>query len=117
MKSTNFIIYTCLALLCVSSSILAQKKMPFDDYERATKYLSKNMAPLVHNEIQYSSWDGNNTFSYTVNAKDGSKYMKVNLSNGKKSTAFDPQKMASALSKTLGKSIAPKHLPIKFFAF
>ncbi|WP_127137484.1 S9 family peptidase [Flagellimonas oceanensis] len=117
MKSTNFIIHTCLAALCVSSSLLAQNKMPFETYERATKYLSKNMAPWVHDEIQYPSWGSNKTFSYALSAKEGPQYMKVNLSNGKKSTAFDPQEMASALSEALGKSMDPKNLPIRYFDF
>tara|TARA_R110000796_G_scaffold37722_4_gene95393 strand:- start:300511 stop:302808 length:2298 start_codon:yes stop_codon:yes gene_type:complete len=105
---------TLLSLVFMLSVFLnyGQESMSSETYEKAAKYLAKNMAPLVHNEIQNPSWTPNNEFIYELNSKNGKKFMKVNLSNGKKTSAFDHKKLAKAISTKLGEKINEENLSL-----
>lgn len=106
-----------LAFMLSTLFIRGQESMNAATYERATKFLSKNMAPLVHDQIQHPSWSSPNELIYEWDAKEGTRFMKANLSTGKKTLAFDHKKMAKAISKTLEKTVSEADLPMSALHF
>ncbi len=82
-------------------------------YQRAKQFLPSHTESLVHNVISDATWQIGGRLLYLDKKADGSKFMIADPATGKKSVAFDQNKLAEALSNIEGKKIDPDHLYLR----
>ncbi len=112
-----------LAATLVLSPLLAlaqtaPARLTASDYERAEKYMSYNMSPLLLNNspggfgtgIQMN-WTDGGLLWYRVIRESGSEFMVVDPVKGTKGAAFDHAKLAAALSTLLATKYEAGKLP------
>jgi dipeptidyl-peptidase-4 len=105
-----------LTTMTVSSSSYAQGTKA--DYERADKLPGLMRGKVSHINIRPNWIAGGNRFWYINNLGDDKReYILVDPAAGKKAPAFDHEKLAAALSKSLGKTVAPDRLPLDLLEF
>ncbi len=112
MKKTYLIIFliTITKLLCAQGTV--------EDYQRAEKFLHFNVYNLVQNLYLNPNWiDNSSDFWYKTELEKGHQFKLVQSSDNAVNLAFDHQKLATALSKKLNKSINPDSLPFSKIKF
>jgi dipeptidyl aminopeptidase/acylaminoacyl peptidase len=87
------------------------------DYERAAAFLSPNTSNYIDHPRVEPHWLSNDKFWYRDLNANGSDFMLVSASTGKKSSAFDQQKLAQALSTATGKNYSAEKLPFSDFFY
>lgn len=107
-------IFVCFLLLGIVSflpeTMLAQVTRA--DYERVDTLA--HWTELVQNGEVKPEWIGNSEyFTYCNHEKGGDVFYLVNARSGRKTQAFDPVKLAAALSKLSGKEIKSGNLPFR----
>ena len=110
-----------IALCCVFTTTgMAQgKQLTTEDYAHAEKFMNYNVNPLVYHTMDNPSWLPDGRFWYRDRGPDGVSYLLVDPAKGTKTPAFDPAKLASALSAaTPGKhKVDAQHLSVTELAF
>lgn len=87
------------------------------DYERAEKFLQKNLEKSIYNQWVEPIWAENgNTFIYAVNTRNGKEFFRVDSEKKSKQTAFDHSKLALLLTDNLKEEVKPFELPINRIA-
>ena len=81
------------------------------DYEKGENSLYRHVNSLVHNVYIRPEWADKHLFWYRRSTEAGREFILVNAHEGTKRQAFDHEKLASELSKVLGRSIDPYDLP------
>jgi dipeptidyl-peptidase 4 len=89
----------------------ASQSLTFKDYEQAEKMMSYNTSQLVDRGNIFPNWLPGDRFWYRVLTPEGSEFVLVDPTSGKRSPAFDHQKLAQALSVATGKNVNPGRLP------
>ncbi len=116
----KFIVFASLALLLFSGATAQQPDKPVvtgDDYARAAKFLSANTFPLVRNMSIRPVWIDEDLFWYRHDVEGGREFLLGNARKRYVRRAFDHEKLAEALSDTLGKEYAPLKLPFSRIVF
>ncbi len=107
-------IVVCFSL-CISSQISAQVQQPATlttaDYARAEKMLAYNTGQLVDRATVKATWLADDRFWYRVLTPQGSEFVLVNPAKKQRTTAFDAQKLAAALSAASGTKYEATRLP------
>ncbi|MFI6502921.1 DPP IV N-terminal domain-containing protein [Nonomuraea typhae] len=95
-------------------------------YEAAERLLRHNRAALVRGGKINPQWDGAR-FWYTVDTRDGKRFILVDPAAGSREPAFDHHRLAAALAAATGQEVNPAALPfsgielstdaVEFFAF
>ena len=113
----NFLI--TLAAIGFSMNTMAQQSdsVTVKDYEHAEAFLSPNISKYIDHPRVEPHWLSDDKFWYRDLNSKGSEFILVNASNGKKSSAFDQQKLATALSVATDKSYKAEMLPFSDFFF
>ena len=95
------------------------KQLTTEDYAHAEKFMNYNVNPLVYHTMDNPSWLPDGRFWYRDRGPDGVSYLLVDPAKGTKTPAFDPAKLASALSAaTPGKhKVDAQHLSVTELAF
>ena len=116
MNRSTFIYLGLLAMIVSPTVVSAQGTKA--DYERANGFRER-FRGLVRNERITPNWIGaNGTFWYSRQEEDGGKmFILVQPLAGKKSPAFDHEKMATTISKIIGQTVDAKHLPFTHLDF
>ena len=99
--------------------VYAQQKAPLTakDYERAESFLAYNTQKYVDNVAGRPTWLSGDRFWYRNLTAQGSEFIMVNAIKGTKSTAFNQQKLADALSAASGKKYSAFMLPFQSFTY
>jgi dipeptidyl aminopeptidase/acylaminoacyl peptidase len=87
------------------------------DYARAESLLSFNIQKYIDHGNIRPQWLAGDRFWYSDANETGSDFMLVNPATGKRTAAFDQQKLAASLSAATGKSYQPDRLPFRDFSF
>jgi dipeptidyl-peptidase 4 len=95
------------------------KQLTTEDYARAEKFMNYNVNPLVYHTVDNPSWLPDGRFWYRDRGPSGISYILVDPANGTKTPAFDPAKLANALSAaTPGRhKVDGQHLAISELSF
>ena len=104
----------CILILCLFSigNIRAQQ-VGKRDYQRAEKFLPKNIDSLVYRAEINPHWtDGHPVFWYSVDTRKGEEYFVVRAKERTKRPFFDQVEFAQNLSPIIGEKVSPFHLPI-----
>ena len=88
-----------------------------DDYARAAKFLSGNTFSLVRNMSIRPVWIDKDLFWYRHDVEGGTEFLLGNARKRSVERAFDHEKLAAALSDTLGKEYDPLKLPFYRITF
>ncbi|TDH24264.1 S9 family peptidase [Segetibacter sp. 3557_3] len=112
-KSFAAILFTFSFCITTSFAVLAQQSATLTaaDYERAEKMLGYNTGQLVDRSGIKATWLPDDRFWYRVLTPQGSEFILVNPATAKRSTAFDAQKLAGALSSASGAKYDANRLP------
>jgi dipeptidyl aminopeptidase/acylaminoacyl peptidase len=87
------------------------------DYDHAADFLSFNTQKYTDHSTVRPHWLSGDRFWYRDLTARGSEFILVNPATGKRSAAFDQQKLAASLSATTGKKYEPEMLPFETFSF
>ena len=103
-----------LSVFLFTGSLFAQvSKADFDRVEALRRNTER-----VYNDAVSATWIGNTSYCYYVNReKDGMKFYLVNAETGRKTAAFDQQRLAAALSKAADTTINAFRLPFRAVRF
>ena len=87
------------------------------DYARATKFLARNVDPLVDHDVQRVKWLDATHFWYIDHDASGDHVMEMDAATGKAGPAFDQAELAAALGKARGKTVDASKWPRSGFDF
>ncbi|MCO5937146.1 S9 family peptidase [Mucilaginibacter sp. RB4R14] len=93
----------------------AQQNAPITakDYERAEVFLGYNTSPLVARANVSPNWLPGDKFWYSVSTAQGNEFILVDPAKKTRTTAFDSQELAAALSTATGKTYDANKLPFQ----
>ena len=100
---------------CLSLSAVAQgRQLTTADYARAEKFMDYNVNPLVLHTVEHVKFLADGRFWYRDRRADGAVFEVVDPAQGTKVAAFDPEKLAAAMSAAMqGKmKLDARHLAI-----
>ncbi|HUF50031.1 MAG TPA: DPP IV N-terminal domain-containing protein [Longimicrobiales bacterium] len=107
---------TLLWLVLLPATAAAQGTR--DDYTRAERFLPQNLNGLVLNGQITANWvAGEDRFWYVRELPDGKEFVVVDAASGRKSLAFDHERLAEALARALDREVKPRALPFDRFDF
>lgn len=87
-------------------------------YKRADEYSRQTLAKVAMLRLEPAWIDDGKAFWYRKEAVGGaSEYVRVDTATGAKTALFDASRLASALSKELGRTIDAQRLPIRTLRF
>jgi len=111
MKLSSILLLIALSL---ARTVLGQDKNLTEDYNRAVGFLWQNIDnKKVFNTYIQPNWFSDSSGIWYVNqSAESKKYLKITLPGLEKSDLFDHQKIASALSDSLGEEIKANNLPL-----
>jgi dipeptidyl aminopeptidase/acylaminoacyl peptidase len=95
----------------------AQDALTVKDYEKAENQLGYNTQKYVDRGNVTPNWIAGDKFWYRVLTPTGSEFILVDPSKGTKTTAFDHDKLAAALSTASGRAIKGSMLPFQTFSY
>lgn len=101
----------------MSGPLLAQDSVTVKEYQRATQFLSFNVGKYVKNASLIPNWIDDNNFWYVRNEGPAANYYVVNAQRNSREKAFDPQKLAAALTKETGKNVSADGLAVSQLKF
>jgi dipeptidyl aminopeptidase/acylaminoacyl peptidase len=87
------------------------------DYDHAAGFLSFNTQKYIDHSSVRPHWLSGDRFWYRDLNPNGSEFILVNPSTGKRNPAFDQQKLANSLSSATGKKYQSEMLPFETFFF
>ncbi|MEB0278657.1 DPP IV N-terminal domain-containing protein [Mucilaginibacter sp. 10B2] len=97
----------------------AQQNAPITakDYERAEAFLGYNTSHLVDRANVSPNWLPGDKFWYSVSTAQGNEFILVDPAKKTRTTAFDSQKLAAALSTASGKTYDANKLPFQSIGY
>jgi dipeptidyl aminopeptidase/acylaminoacyl peptidase len=114
----KFLFFSILAVVCSFNAIAQQTpSLTAKDYDHAASLLSFNTQKYIDHANVRPHWLSGDRFWYRDLNPNGSEFILVNPVNGKRTAAFDQQKLAVALSEATGKKYQPEMLPFESFSF
>jgi dipeptidyl aminopeptidase/acylaminoacyl peptidase len=113
----NLVITLTAILFSINTMAQQSDSVTVKDYERAAAFLSPNTSKYIDHPRVEPHWLSNDKFWYRDLNANGSDFILVNASTGKKSSAFDQQKLAQALSTAAGKNYSAEKLPFSDFFY
>lgn len=113
----NLVITLTAIVFSINTMAQQSDSVTVKDYERAAAFLSPNTSKYIDHPRVEPHWLSNDKFWYRDLNATGSDFIFVSASTGKKSSAFDQQKLAQALSTTTGKNYSAEKLPFSDFFY
>jgi dipeptidyl aminopeptidase/acylaminoacyl peptidase len=114
----KFLFFSIISVV-FSFNAIAQQTAPLTakDYDHAASFLSFNTQKYIDHASVRPHWLSGDRFWYRDLNSNGSEFILVNPANGKRTAAFDQEKLAVALSEATGKKYQPQMLPFQSFSF
>jgi dipeptidyl aminopeptidase/acylaminoacyl peptidase len=102
-----------------SFNAIAQQTPPLTakDYDHSASLLAFNTQKYIDHSSVRPHWVSGDKFWYRDLNADGSEFILVNPATGKRTAAFDQQKLAASLSAATGKKYEAEMLPFETFSF
>ncbi|MEM6379102.1 MAG: prolyl oligopeptidase family serine peptidase [Bacteroidota bacterium] len=102
-----------------ANQIFAQNNISLEDYNRAVAFTKQDFTrtKVFNLEIRPNWIKETEEMWYLYRNLDGKKYLKVDLTNLRKSDLFDHAKMAQELSKIMDEEVKSNNLPISTIAY
>lgn len=113
----NLVITLTAIVFSINTMAQQSDSVTVKDYERAAAFLSPNTSKYIDHPRVEPHWLSNDKFWYRDLNATGSDFILVSASTGKKSSAFDQQKLAQALSTATGKNYSAEKLPFSDFFY
>ena len=109
----NFL--TVIAFLAIIPSAFSQStdSLTAKDYANAENFLRYTTQQYVDNDNIRPNWISNDKFWYRNLNVQGSEFILVDAAKGKRTAAFDQQKLATALNAATGLNYQPLMLPFR----
>ncbi len=105
-----------LVMGTLSAGAAAQgRALTADDYARAERFVGYNTTPLVEHAVQSVTWLDNDHFWYRDHDASGDHYLRFDTATGKAEPAFNQARLATALSKLVGKPVDASKLGLTNF--
>jgi dipeptidyl aminopeptidase/acylaminoacyl peptidase len=95
----------------------AQQTLTEKDYEQAESLMGYNTQKFIDHSNVFPNWLPGDRFWYRTLTPEGSEFILVDPSKGKRTAAFDQQKLATALSAASGKQYSASMLPFQSFTY
>lgn len=103
----------CFFLTAFSIQVFAQQtSVTAADYARAEKFMSYSVTPLVFGAVR-PTWIDDHRFYFRDSGPEGSEFVVVDATSGKRSSLFEHSKLAAALSSASRGKYEAKHLPFE----
>lgn len=113
--------FLCFSFFAVAFSFnaIAQQtpSLTARDYDHAAAFLPFNTQKYLDHSSVRPHWLSGDRFWYRDLNPKGSDFILVNPQTGKRSAAFDQQKLAASLSAATGKKYEAEKLPFETFSF
>jgi dipeptidyl aminopeptidase/acylaminoacyl peptidase len=113
MKNVFLGLIACLFILSTN----AQQKLTEKDYQRAESFLSYSIQKYIDHNFSFPNWLPGDRFWYRTLTPQGSEFILIDPAKGKRTTAFDAQKLAAAISSATGKQVTASALPFNSFSY
>jgi dipeptidyl aminopeptidase/acylaminoacyl peptidase len=112
-------LYLTAFAIAFSFGATAQKtdSVTYSDYARAESFLSYNTSKYIDHANVDAHWFSDDKFWYRDLDSHGSHFIITDAKTGKKTPAFDQQKLAAALSSATNKNYSANNLPFQNFEF
>ena len=95
----------------------APGELTIEDYQKGEKALRQQTSRLVFNDNVRPNWIDGHRFWYRNRTPEGTTFILVNAKNKTKGKAFNPKKLAAALSKEMNEKIDANSLPFRSIEF
>jgi dipeptidyl aminopeptidase/acylaminoacyl peptidase len=106
-----------LISFCLVFSVCAQKPLTEKDYQRAENFMSYSVQKYIDRASVFPNWLPGDRFWYRTLTPEGSEFILVDPAKGKRTVAFDQQKLAAAISSATGRNFTASMLPFQFFNY
>ena len=114
----KFLSFSFFAVLFSFNGIAQQTpSLTAKDYDHAASFLAFNTQKYIDHSSVRPHWVSGDKFWYRDLNADGSEFILVNPATGKRTAAFDQQKLAASLSAATGKKYEAEMLPFETFSF
>jgi dipeptidyl aminopeptidase/acylaminoacyl peptidase len=115
LRTCSFLAFTFLVLWI---PVVARSQGTADDYERADKLRQRTPNKVFKSEIKPNWFAENTRFWYRNDLPDGAKeFIVVDVNEGKRTSAFDHQRLATSLGDVLKAEVKPSLLPLDQIQF
>lgn len=106
-----------LVSLSMAGSAQQGRKLTFEDYARAERFMNYNANPLVDHTVDHPMWLSDGRFWYQDHTAEGTTYIVVDPEKKTKGAAFDHARLAMALQTAMKPKVPlnSHHLPITEF--
>ncbi len=94
-------------------NVYSQDSLSTKDYAHAESFLRYTTQQYIDNGLVNAHWFNDDKFWYRNLTSQGSEFILVNAAKGKRTVAFDQQKLATALSTVTGKTYRAFALPFQ----
>src|SRR5581483_6160661 len=101
-----------LALLGAGAAIAEGRQLSAQDYARAERFMPYDTEPLVDHDVRSVHWLDDRRFWFMDHDSGGDHYRVMVAPGGRATPAFDQQKLAAALGKAAGETVAASKLAI-----
>ena len=113
--------YKCvvIAIVFLSGSALAQMPahLTAQDYQRAERFMPYSVESLIDHAAVRPTWLAGDRFFYRDLNASGSEFILVDPAKGSRTSAFDHQKVADALSAATGNAYKASGLPFQSMVY
>lgn len=113
ISSSTFLFF----LICLMPAHGQQKQMTSADYARAEKFLYSHTSKLVFHGAVRAQWIDRTHFWYSNRIQEGTEFILVDATRGRKRRAFDHNRLAQALSETTGDTLTGTTLNFRYLEF
>ena len=114
----KFLSFSFFAVLFSFNGIAQQTpSLTAKDYDHAASFLAFNTQKYIDHSNVRPHWLSGDKFWYRDLNADGSEFILINPATGKRTAAFDQQKLAASLSAATGKKYEAEMLPFETFSF
>lgn len=103
--------------LLYTQHLQAQLPLTAADYQLAESRLSYGTEPLVDNSNIVPEWQPDGRFVYRLLTAKGSEFILITPAKGTRTSAFNQEQLAAALSKAAGVTYQAYALPFRSFSF
>jgi dipeptidyl aminopeptidase/acylaminoacyl peptidase len=110
----KYVLIAAAAFFFHHAQAQSQDSVTFKDYQRAESFLGYHTSKLIDGGNINPNWLSGDRFWYENKAANPTEFLIVDPAKKSKNPAFDPQKLAVALTKATGKSYDKNNLPIQF---
>lgn len=117
MINKHLLVASAFLAVVFTANAQQQEVLTAKDYEHAESMLSYNTEPLIDRGSVNPHWLPDGRCWYRVLTAQGSEFILIDPAKGRRSAAFDQQKLAAALSKASGRQYTAQMLPFRVFNF